>query len=105
MVLPIMGGVFLDKIGIRQGLVLFTFILTVGQLVFTVGGYQANYDTMIAGRIIFGMGGECMNVAQSAIVSVWFKGKELAFAMGINMSISRLGSVLNAAVVPSIYDT
>jgi len=105
MVLPILGGLFLDKIGIRSGLLLFTFVLTLGQLVFTIGGYNSDYNTMLAGRVIFGMGGESMSVAQSAIVSVWFKGKELAFALGINMSISRLGSVLNAAVVPSVYDS
>lgn len=63
MILPILGGIFLDKIGIRSGLVLFTTILTIGQLVFMIGGYQLNYDMMIAGRVIFGMGGECMNVA------------------------------------------
>ena len=44
-----------------------------------------------------------MSVAQSAIVSVWFKGKELAFALGINLSISRLGSVLNSNTIPSLY--
>ena len=38
-------------------------------------------------------------------MSVWFKGKELAFALGVNMSISRLGSVANAAIVPSVYDS
>ena len=69
-----------------------------------IGGYKANYDLMIVGRIIFGMGGESMGVAQSSIVSVWFKGKELAFALGVNMSISRLGSVMNAAIVPTVYD-
>lgn len=41
-----------------------------------------------------------MSVAQSAIVSVWFKGKELAFALGVNLSISRLGSVVNGDTVP-----
>jgi nitrate/nitrite transporter NarK len=46
-----------------------------------------------------------MGVAQSSIVSVWFKGKELAFALGINMSIARLGSVINADYVPSVYDS
>ena len=51
------------------------------------------------------MGGECMGVAQSSIISVWFKGKELAFALGLNMSVARLGSVANAAIVPSIYDS
>lgn len=59
---------------------------------------------MLAGRVLFGMGGECMCVAQSSIVSVWFKGKELAFALGLNLSISRLGSVANAAIVPGVYD-
>lgn len=104
MVLPIFGGLFLDRIGIRAGLLLFTCILTFGQFVFMMGGYQHSYGWMIAGRVIFGMGGECMCVAQSSIVSVWFKGKELAFALGVNMSISRLGSVANAAIVPAVYD-
>ena len=36
---------------------------------------------------------------------MWFKGKELAFALGLNLSISRLGSVINAALVPSVYDS
>jgi MFS family permease len=63
MFLPIFGGLFLDKIGIRSGLLLFTTILTLGQFVFTMGGYMANYNVMLAGRIIFGMGGECMSVA------------------------------------------
>lgn len=39
MVLPILGGIFLDKIGIRSGLLLFTVILTIGQGVFMIGGY------------------------------------------------------------------
>ena len=91
MILPIFGGLFLDRIGIRSGLLLFTFILTLGQFVFMIGGYQHNYAIMIAGRVIFGMGGECMGVAQSSIISVWFKGKELAFALGLNLSVGRLG--------------
>ena len=45
-----------------------------------------------------------MSVAQSAIVSIWFKGKELAMALGLNISIARLGSVWNANTVPGYYD-
>ena len=60
---------------------------------------------MIVGRIIFGMGGESMGVAQYSMVSSWIKWKELAFAFGLNLSISRLGSVINAAVVPAVYDS
>ena len=105
MVLPIFGGLFLDKIGIRSGLLLFTTILTCGQFVFMIGGYMGNYNIMLAGRVIFGMGGECMTVAQSAIISSWFKGKELAFALGLNITIGRLGSVANAAIVPAVYES
>ena len=38
-VLPLAGGILLDKMGIRLGLILFTIVLTCGQLVFTFGGY------------------------------------------------------------------
>ena len=36
-----------------------------------------------------------MNVAQSAVVSSWFQGSELAFALGVNLSIARIGSSIN----------
>jgi len=58
---------------------------------------------MLIGRVVFGLGGESMSVAQSAIVTVWFKGKELAMALGVNLSVSRLGSVINANTVPPLY--
>lgn len=58
---------------------------------------------MLLGRVLFGLGGESMTVAQSTIISLWFKGKELNFAMGINLSIARLGSVINGLVVPRVY--
>ena len=105
MVLPIIGGILLDSMGIRVGLILFCVILTIGQAIFMMGGFQNNYDEMIAGRVVFGMGGESMSVAQSSIISVWFKGKELAFALGLNLSVARLGSVINAAIIPSVYDS
>ena len=45
-----------------------------------------------------------MSVAQSAIVSKWFKGKELSMALGLNISVSRLGSVINGLILPQIYN-
>lgn len=63
-----------------------------------------NYPLMLVGRVIFGFGGESMTVAQSAIVSMWFKGKELNFALGVNLSVSRLGSVVNSFVVPRVFE-
>ena len=47
---------------------------------------------MAAGRLIFGMGAESLNVAVTAALARWFKGKELSFAFGTNLTICRLGS-------------
>jgi len=71
-------------------------------MVFAIGGTENNYPLMLTGRFIFGLGGECMSVSQSAIVANWFKGKELSFAFGLNLSMSRAGSVLNGSVTPRI---
>jgi nitrate/nitrite transporter NarK len=43
-------------------------------------------------------------VCQSTIVSRWFIGKELSLALGINISVSRLGSVFNNYSMPPIAD-
>jgi hypothetical protein len=37
-------------------------------------------------------------------VSRWFFGKELAFALGLNITFSRLGSVFNNLIEPPIAD-
>ncbi len=62
-VLPIFGGIFLDAIGLRLGILIFTGLLTLGQGVFAIGGYQRSLGIMIAGRVIFGLGGESNSVA------------------------------------------
>ena len=86
----------------RKGLVGFTVILTIGQLIFAIGGTEKTYWIMVLGRFVFGLGGECMTVAQSAIVSQWFKGNELQFAFGVNLSVARVGSFINGPVVTDI---
>jgi len=45
-----------------------------------------------------------MTVAQSSIISYWFKGKMLAAALGVNLSVSRLGSVLMSNTAPLAFE-
>jgi MFS family permease len=47
---------------------------------------------MAIGRLIFGMGAESLNVAVITALARWFKGKELSFAFGMNLTSARLGS-------------
>ncbi len=49
---------------------------------------------MSAGRLVFGMGAESLIVAVTVGLAKWFRGKELSFAFGINLMMSRGGSLL-----------
>lgn len=95
MVLPLFGGVFIDRIGVNTGLILFTGFLCGGQALFALGVSNANFVLALIGRFVYGFGGECQGVAVCTITAVWFRNKEMAFAMGMMISISRLGSVAN----------
>lgn len=63
MILPLFGGIFLDTIGMKWGILLFSSFLVVGQLVFMVGGFLQSFGVMLAGRVIFGLGGENLSVS------------------------------------------
>lgn len=57
---------------------------------------------MVLGRFIFGIGGECLEVAQAKITTDWFKSRWLGFALGMNLSSARLATALNDNVSPLI---
>ena len=99
-VLPLFGGFFVDKIGIRIGLLLFSSLVAAGQAVFALGCSSAQYWLAVLGRFIFGLGGESLAVATSTITFSWFLGKEMALAMGITICVSRIGSVMNDFIEP-----
>ena len=48
------------------------------------------------------MGNESLSIVQAIFANNWFKGKELAFALAVTMSVGRLGSTLNNLLMPVI---
>ncbi len=101
-VLPFFGGYFVDKWGVRICLLVFASCITAGQVVFAFGLSIKSWPVMLLGRVLYGFGGESLGVGNSAVLSAWFKGKELAFSFGLNLSVARLGSVINNLVSPAI---
>ena len=102
--LPFFGGYFIDTLGVRLCLLVFASFICIGAAVFAFGVSIKSWPVMFLGRVLFGFGGESLGVGNSALLSMWFKGKELAFAFGLNLSIARLGSVMNNLVSPVIAD-
>jgi len=85
----VIGGLIIDRLGLRKSLMIFGVLCLVGPAITASSGALA---VMATGRLIFGMGAESLNVAVTAALARWFKGKELSFAFGLNLTICRLGS-------------
>jgi MFS family permease len=109
----ILGGIILDKMGVRFTGLLSAGIMVVGASIKywaishpslvteTVFGIQAQVVYAAIGFAIFGVGCETAGITVSKIIVKWFKGHEMALAMGMQMAVARLGTLLAmAAPVP-----
>jgi MFS family permease len=85
----LIGGIIVDRIGTRLSTLLFALICAVGAVVTAVSPL---FPVMAAGRLIFGLGAESMIVAITVAIGQWFVGRQLGFAFGVNLSIARAGS-------------
>ncbi|MGA8442985.1 MAG: MFS transporter [Candidatus Sulfotelmatobacter sp.] len=85
----LIGGFIIDRIGLRKSLMIFGVLCFLGPAITVATGHL---PVMAAGRLIFGMGAESLNVAVTAALARWFRGKELSFAFGLNLTASRLGT-------------
>lgn len=85
----LVGGYVIDRFGTKKAI---TFFAAVCLAAAALRAATPNFETMLAGQILLGLGAEPLIVAATATLAKWFRGKELSFAFGLNLSISRLGS-------------
>jgi len=85
----LIGGVIIDRIGTRRGTLLFGVLCFIGAAITASSG---SLWVMATGRLVFGLGAESLIVAVTTALAKWFRGKELSFAFGVNLTIARLGS-------------
>ena len=88
----LIGGILIDILGTRRASLLFSAIVVAGA---AITAFSSSYWLTWVGRFLFGAGSESLVVAQSSIFARWFKGKELALAFGIGLTISRLGTLFS----------
>lgn len=85
----VIGGFIIDRFGLRKAMMIFAVLSFIGPAITAASGHL---PVMAAGRLIFGMGAESLNVAATTALARWFRGKELSFAFGLNLTASRLGT-------------
>ena len=117
----ILAGIILDKMGIRFTGVLSASMMFVGAAIkfyavsdwFAGSGFETwlnSWWTAMPGSaklaalgfMIFGCGCEMAGTTVSKAIAKWFKGKEMALAMGIEMAIARVGVFAIFSISPII---
>lgn len=104
-VMVAIGGMIIDRIGTRRANFLFSTLCMIGSFLTFIKG---DLIIMAIGRLIFGLGAESLIVSITTTLAKWFKGKELSFAFGLNLTIARLGSfaALNSpSWAKTLYDS
>ena len=123
--MAVLGGIILDKLGIRRTGFMFVAFMAFGALVTAYGasdlyrndglgysfmssfmpGYSPELKMMLLGRFLFGLGAETSIVVISKIIVKWFKGKELALAFGVKLGLARTGSFLAFNLSPVLIES
>ncbi|KAJ2161297.1 hypothetical protein GGF46_001558 [Coemansia sp. RSA 552] len=94
-VLPILGGLFIDSFGTNAGSLIATSLIMLGNLIISFSTHTRSFSTMVAGRILYGLGSGSITVVQETILGSWFKGKGLAITIAIQITTSRIASFLS----------
>ncbi|KAL7318695.1 hypothetical protein PS15m_001907 [Mucor circinelloides] len=93
-ILPFFAGAFSDdlssSIGTIRGTLGINIIILIGSLMVTMGANYNTYSIMLAGQVIYGLGDGIIVTFQEAILSRWFRDKQLAIVVGSMLSMARL---------------
>lgn len=98
-------GILLDIYGVRLIGSVFVGLMVLGAGLVTwaiTSGLSPKTSLTIAyiGCMIFGLGSEIAGVAVTRSIAKWFKGRNVAFAMGLQLAIARLGTATAFIVSP-----
>lgn len=106
----IFGGIILDRKGVRFTGVTSCMLMLIGCAVkyaavaeiltgsSEILGFKPQVFYAALGFAIFGVGVETAGITVSKIIVKWFKGKELALAMGLQVATARIGTMMAMAV-------
>ena len=103
MVLPFFSGISADIFSADLIIIIFFLFIVIGQSCFVIGCVINIYYVMFIGRFLFGIGAESLTLVITPLIYEYFKNKELSFALGLLLSLSRLGSSTNDYLTFLIY--
>ena len=103
----IICGALLDKFGVRLVGSIFVGMMVGGAALVTFAisaGFAPKTSLTVAyiGCMLFGLGSEIAGVSVTRSIAKWFKGKNMALAMGLQLAIARFGTATAILIAPMI---
>jgi len=103
----IVCGMLLDRWGVRITGSIFVGMMTAGAALvlwaITSGlNPKQSLTVAYAGCMLFGLGSEIAGVAVTRSIARWFKDGPMAFAMGLQLAIARLGTAFALVMAPRL---
>ena len=103
----IVCGALLDKFGVRLVGSIFVGMMVLGAALVTFAisaGFEPSVSLTVAyvGCMLFGLGSEIAGVSVTRSIAKWFKGRNMALAMGLQLAIARFGTATAILVAPMI---
>ena len=103
----IICGALLDKFGVRLVGSIFVGMMAGGAALVTFAisaGFKPDTSLTIAyiGCMLFGLGSEIAGVSVTRSIAKWFKGRNMALAMGLQLAIARFGTATAILIAPMI---
>ena len=103
----IICGALLDKFGVRLVGSIFVGMMTGGAALVTFAisaGFEPKTSLTVAyvGCMLFGLGSEIAGVSVTRSIAKWFKGRNMALAMGLQLAIARFGTATAILIAPMI---
>ena len=103
----IVCGVLLDRFGVRLVGSIFVGMMVFGAALVTFAisaGFAPSASLKIAyvGCMLFGLGSEIAGVSVTRSIAKWFKGRNMALAMGLQLAIARFGTATAILIAPMI---
>ncbi len=101
----VIGGILLDKWGVRVSGSLFVGMMAAGAglvLWALLSGSSASLTVAYVGCMLFGLGSEIAGTAVTRSIAKWFRGGPMALAMGLQLAIARLGTAFALVLSPRL---
>ena len=101
----VIGGILLDKWGVRVSGSLFVGMMVLGAGIVTVALLKGGSGALTAayiGVMLFGLGSEIAGTAVTRSIAKWFRVGPMALAMGLQLAIARLGTAFALVLSPKL---